>query len=226
MHSALRRQVLRNLTTDLIKHGRIETTVPRAKELRRLVDKMITLGKRGTLQDRRRIEAYLYQPKIVVPLLMDTYAKRFADRPGGFTRLINIGTRKGDCAPMTMIEILNTDTPEAEVGFSYLVKSLANMQLQEETKIVDKALAPTMDPNAVFADKRTLKIALDAQKSKEKFALKIKKAMKNTGMSTSMLQEIVDKNVPKVQKLNDAEAGTKINRYVKEMWPENTPTMR
>ncbi|KAJ1850573.1 hypothetical protein LPJ73_003388, partial [Coemansia sp. RSA 2703] len=76
MKSALRRQVLRNLTTDLIKHGRIETTVPRAKELRRLVDKMITLGKRGSEHDRRQIEAYLYQPKAVVPLLMDTYAKR------------------------------------------------------------------------------------------------------------------------------------------------------
>ncbi|KAJ2395460.1 hypothetical protein GGI23_004294 [Coemansia sp. RSA 2559] len=226
MHSALRRQVLRNLTTDLIKYGRIETTMPKAKELRRLVDKMITLGKRGTEHDRHQIEAYLYQPKTVVPLLMDTYAKRFADRPGGFTRLINIGPRKGDKAPMAMIEILNTENPESEVAFSYLVKSLANMQLQEETKIVDKALAPAIDRNVVFADKRSLKKALDEQKSKEKFALKIAKVMKNTGMSAARLQEIVDANVGSAQAFQDMEANKKVNRYVKELWPENTPAMR
>ncbi|KAJ1668066.1 54S ribosomal protein L8, mitochondrial [Coemansia sp. RSA 1813] len=226
MHSALRRQVLRNLTTDLIKHGRIETTIPRAKELRRLVDKMITLGKRGTEHDRNQIEAYLYQPKAVVPLLMDTYAKRFADRPGGFTRIINIGHRKGDHAPMAMIEILNTENPESEVAFSYLVKSLANMQLQEETKIVDKALAPAIDAKAVFTDKRAFKKALDEQKSKEKFALKITKAMKNAGMSAEKLQEIVDENVNKAQAFQEAEASKKVNRYVKELWPENTPAMR
>ncbi|KAJ2557717.1 54S ribosomal protein L8, mitochondrial [Coemansia sp. RSA 1933] len=226
MNSALRRQVLRNLTTDLIKYGRIETTVPKAKELRRLVDKMITLGKRGTECDRRRIEAYLYQPKTVVPLLMGTYAKRFADRPGGFTRLINIGHRKGDYAPMAMIEILNTENPEAEVSFNYLVKSLANMQLKEETKIVEKALSPAIDSNAVFADKRSIKKALEEQKSKEKFALKIAKAMKNARMSAERLQEIVDENVEKVQEFQDAEADGKINRYVKELWPENTPALR
>ncbi|KAJ1963289.1 hypothetical protein GGI12_002140 [Dipsacomyces acuminosporus] len=225
MKSALRRQVLRNLTTDLIKHGRLETTMPRAKELRRLVDKMITLGKRGTEHDRHQIEAYLYQPKTVVPLLMDTYAKRFADRPGGFTRVIPIGNRKGDHAPMAVIEILNTDAPEAEVSFSYLVRSLASMQLKQETKIVSHALAPSLSKDAVYAGKREFKKALDEQKSKERFALRIQKAMRNAKLTAEQLQEIVDGDVAHTRKLYDREAGKKIHRFVKETWPESTPAM-
>ncbi|KAJ2829106.1 hypothetical protein IWW50_001032 [Coemansia erecta] len=226
MKSALRRHVLRNLTTDLIKYGRLETTVPRAKELRRLVDKMITLGKRGTEHDRHQIEAYLYQAKAVVPLLMDTYAKRFADRPGGFTRVIPIGHRKGDHAPMAVIEILNTDNPEAEVSFSYLVRSLASMQLSEGTKIVDRTLSPALDANAVYPGKRAFKQALDEQKSKERFAMKIKKAMNNARISAEQLQDIVDKDVGHTQELHEKEGSKKLNEYVKELWPENAPAMR
>ncbi|KAI8322511.1 ribosomal protein L17 [Martensiomyces pterosporus] len=199
--------------------------MPRAKELRRLVDKMITLGKRGTEHDRHQIEAYLYQPKAVVPLLMDTYAKRFADRPGGFTRVIPIGNRKGDHAPMAVIEILNTDQPEAEVSFSYLVRSLASMQLKQETKIVSDALAPAMDKDAVYAGKREFKKALGEQKSKEKLSLKIQRAMRNANLTAEQLQELVDADAARSKKLFDREAGKKIHRFVKETWPENTPAM-
>ncbi|KAJ2008735.1 hypothetical protein GGH92_010428 [Coemansia sp. RSA 2673] len=225
MKSALRRQVLRNLTTDLIKYGRLETTVPRAKELRRLVDKMITLGKRGGEHERHQIEAYLYQPKAVVPLLMGTYAKRFAERPGGFTRIINIGNRRGDHAPMAVIEILNTEQPETEVNFSYLVRSLASMQLKEETKIVEMALKPVPAETQVFVDKRAFKKGLEEHQSKEKFALKIRKAMKNASLSTEQLQAIVDADVARTRMLHDKESGKKIHRFVKDTWPENTPAM-
>ncbi|KAJ1944241.1 54S ribosomal protein L8, mitochondrial [Linderina pennispora] len=225
MHSALRRQVLRNLTTDLIKYGRLETTMPRAKELRRLADKMITLGKRGTEHDRHQIEAYLYQPKAVVPLLMDTYAKRFADRPGGFTRVIPIGNRKGDHAPMAVIEILNPDEPHKEVSFSYLIRSLATMQLKEETKIVDKALKPTKAEEGTYADKRAFKRALGEQVSKERFARKLEKMMRNAKLSPQQVQEYVDADAEHAKKLMDRQAGKKIHRLVKETWPENTPAM-
>ncbi|KAJ2715513.1 hypothetical protein H4R19_001161 [Coemansia spiralis] len=193
MHSALRRQVLRNLTTDLIKYGRLETTLPRAKELRRLADKMITLGKRGGEHARHQIEAYLYQPKAVVPLLMDTYAKRFAERPGGFTRVVPIGNRRGDNAPMAMIEILNTDQPEAEVGFNYLVKLLANLQLQEETKIVDQTLELAAAGTSVRASKR------------QRVAIKVQKALRNASMSAERLQEIVDAEAERVKERESAE---------------------
>ncbi|KAJ1829800.1 54S ribosomal protein L8, mitochondrial [Coemansia sp. RSA 2599] len=225
MKSALRRQVLRNLTTDLIQHGRLETTVPRAKELRRLVDKMITLGKRGTEHDRHQIEAYLYKPKKVVPLLMDTYAKRFANRPGGFTRIIPMGNRKGDHAPMAVIEILNTDEPQAEVSFSYLIRSLASMQIASETKIVDHALNPKMEDDLVYANKRLFKKALEEQRSREKFAFKVKKAINNAQISAEQLQEIVDADMARAQKVLDRHSGKKIQRFVEETWPENTPTM-
>ncbi|KAJ2065038.1 54S ribosomal protein L8, mitochondrial [Coemansia sp. S146] len=225
MKSALRRQVLRNLTTDLIKHGRLETTMPRAKELRRLVDKMITLGKRGGEHERHQIEAYLYQPKAVVPLLMDTYAKRFSTRPGGFTRIIPIGNRLGDHAPMAVIEILNTEQPESEISFSYLVRSLATMQLKEETKIVNKALAPTPAEDSVYADKRSFKKALDEHRSKEKFALKIKKAMKNANLSAEQLQEIVDRDMGRAKILHDKESGKRVHRFARDTWPENTPVL-
>ncbi|KAJ2907178.1 54S ribosomal protein L8, mitochondrial, partial [Coemansia aciculifera] len=223
MKSALRRQVLRNLTTDLIKHGRLETTMPRAKELRRLVDKMITLGKRGGEHERHQIEAYLYQPKAVLPLLMDTYSKRFSTRPGGFTRIIPIGNRLGDHAPMAVIEILNTEQPETEVSFSYLVRSLASMQLKEETKIVHKALAPTPAEDGVYADKRSFKKALDEHRSKERFALKVRKAMKNANMSAEQLQSIVDVDMERAKVLHDKENGKRVYRFAKETWPENTP---
>ncbi|KAJ2455469.1 hypothetical protein EV183_000801 [Coemansia sp. RSA 2336] len=226
MNSALRRQVLRNLTTDLIKYGRLETTVPRAKELRRLADKMITLGKRGTVHDRNQIQAYLYQPKTVVPLLMDTYAKRFADRPGGFTRVVPIGHRKGDHAPMAMIEILNTETPEAEVSFSYLVRSLANMQIREGSKVVDRALNPVFDAQAVPQVQRMFKRAVDEHKVKEKFAAKIRKAMRNAHLSAEQLQEYVDKDVTHVLELEEKEQSKKINEYVKEIWPDNAPNLK
>ncbi|KAJ2371585.1 hypothetical protein H4S02_009502 [Coemansia sp. RSA 2611] len=225
MKSALRRQVLRNLTTDLIKYGRLETTMPRAKELRRLADKMITLGKRGTEHDRHQIEAYLYQPKAVVPLLMHTYARRFADRPGGFTRVLPIGHRQGDRAPMAVIEILNSDEPEAEVSFSYLVRSLAAMQMRAEGSVVARALAPEADAQAVYPNKRAFKRALDEQKANQRFAAKIKKAMRNADLSAEQLQAIVDKDVVHARELHEKEAAKKINQYMKEIWPENAPAL-
>ncbi|KAJ1886210.1 54S ribosomal protein L8, mitochondrial [Coemansia sp. S17] len=156
---------------------------------------------------------------------MDTYAKRFSTRPGGFTRIIPIGNRLGDHAPMAVIEILNTEEPESEVSFSYLVRSLATMQLKEETKIVNKALAPAPAEDSVYADKRSFKKALDEHRSKEKFALKIKKAMKNASLSADQLQEIVDRDMDRAKVLHDKETGKSVHRFAKDTWPENTPAL-
>jgi large subunit ribosomal protein L17 len=103
--AAQRQSLFRNLVTALLKHGRIETTLAKAKELRVWADKMITLGKRGDLHARRQAGAVIEEPK-VLKSLFDEIAPVFKDRNGGYTRITHLGNRKGDCAPMAMIELV------------------------------------------------------------------------------------------------------------------------
>lgn len=98
--------MMANLTCDLLTHERIKTTTPKAKELRRYAERMITLGKTGTVASRRKAMAFL-RSKTVVKKLFDDLAARTATRPGGYTRMLKIGRRAGDCAPMTMIELVD-----------------------------------------------------------------------------------------------------------------------
>ncbi len=100
---AHRKSLLRNLTASLIESNRIQTTVTKAKAVRPIVEKMITLGKSGTLADKRRALAYLYKRK-TVRVLFDEVAPRFMDRNGGYTRIIKTDTRKGDGAEMAILE--------------------------------------------------------------------------------------------------------------------------
>lgn len=100
-----RRAMLRNMVTSLIEHGRITTTVSRAKELRSVADRMVTLGKRGDLASRRRALSYI-RDKDCVHKLFDEIATRFADRQGGYTRVLKLGNRHGDNAPMAIIELV------------------------------------------------------------------------------------------------------------------------
>lgn len=103
--SAPRRAMLRNLVTALLAKERIITTDARAKEVRRLAEKMITLGKEGTLASRRETAAFLMDPD-VVKKVFTTLSARYAHRPGGYTRIIKIGPRRGDSAPMAIIELV------------------------------------------------------------------------------------------------------------------------
>ena len=105
MVSAHRRAVLRNLATDIIKHGRVTTTETRAKEARRMVEMMITLGKRGDLHARRQVMAYVMD-ETVVKNLFDEIAPKYSDRKGGYTRTMKLGPRRGDGAPMAIIELV------------------------------------------------------------------------------------------------------------------------
>ncbi len=105
--SAHRRALYRNLVTQLLQRDRIRTTDAKAKELRRIADRMVTLGKIGTLAARRRAAAFMQDPA-VVQRLFDEVAPRFADRPGGYTRVIKLGRRVGDAAPISLIELTGT----------------------------------------------------------------------------------------------------------------------
>jgi large subunit ribosomal protein L17 len=103
-----RRSLLRNLVTSLIVEERVETTIPKAKAMRPLVEKMITLGKRGDLAARRQAAAYL-MTKDSVTKLFDTIGPRFGDRNGGYLRIVRTGWQKGDGADKAFIELLGSE---------------------------------------------------------------------------------------------------------------------
>ncbi len=97
--------MLATLTAQLIEHERIETTLARAKAVRPLAEKMITKGKRGDLTARRTVLRTITQ-NAVVTKLFDDVAPRYADRPGGYTRIVKLGPRRGDGAEMALIELV------------------------------------------------------------------------------------------------------------------------
>ncbi len=124
--TAHRSAMLDNLATQLLEHEAIQTTEPKAKELRSVVDKLITLAKRGDMHARRLAAARLNQRVVdrtnpidcklhneVLNKLFDDIAKRNANRPGGYTRIIKLGTRHGDNAPMVRIELVEKALPAA-----------------------------------------------------------------------------------------------------------------
>src|SRR6185295_11690718 len=114
-NSSHRRAMLRNMVTDLLDHGRLMTTLPKAKEVRPLAEKMITLGKRDSLHARRQVQSYLLK-EAIAKKVFDTIAPKFADRKGGYSRIIKLGNRKGDGADIAIIELLGSelDTKKAE----------------------------------------------------------------------------------------------------------------
>jgi large subunit ribosomal protein L17 len=106
--SAHRKAMFENLAAALLKHEQIRTTLPKAKDLRPIVERLITLGKRGGLHARRQAIAKLGDAKLADKLLT-TLAERYADRPGGYTRIVKAGFRYGDDAPMALIELVERD---------------------------------------------------------------------------------------------------------------------
>src|SRR5262252_2215898 len=106
------RLMLANLATSLFKHGKITTTETKAKRLRPLAERLVTFAKRGDLHSRRRVLTVI-RDKDVVFTLFDQIAPRFDNRPGGYTRIVKAGVRKGDAAPMAVIELVEemAETP-------------------------------------------------------------------------------------------------------------------
>ncbi|MEE2687837.1 MAG: 50S ribosomal protein L17 [Pseudomonadota bacterium] len=103
-----RKAMFSNMSAALIKHEQITTTLPKAKDLRPIIEKLITLGKRGRLHDRRRAFAFLREDAMVAKLF-GVLAERYADRNGGYTRILKAGYRYGDTAPMAVIELVERD---------------------------------------------------------------------------------------------------------------------
>ncbi len=100
-----REAMFRNMVTSVFEHERIVTTTPKAKEVRKVVDKMITLAKRGDLHAKRQALSYI-RSRDVVAKLFDEISVQFTDRNGGYTRIIQTGQRRGDAAPMAILELV------------------------------------------------------------------------------------------------------------------------
>jgi large subunit ribosomal protein L17 len=124
-----RKALFANMAGSLIEHEQIKTTLPKAKELKRIIDKLITLGKRGDLHARRQAAAQLKQD-VYVQKLFGTLGPRYQERQGGYCRVLKAGFRYGDMAPMAIIELVDRD-PAAK-GSADLARLEAESEMAEE----------------------------------------------------------------------------------------------
>ena len=133
--SAHRWAMVRNMVTSLLEHGRVETTDARAKEVKRVAERMITLGKRGTLHARRRALRVIRDRGVATRVFGDL-AERFRERPGGYTRVLKLGRRVGDAAPVSILELV--EGPAAEAAKPAAGRKRAGARAKAEPK-ADKA---------------------------------------------------------------------------------------
>jgi large subunit ribosomal protein L17 len=141
-----RRALLRNLVTSIILNDRVETTITKAKASRPIVEKMITLGKRGDVHSRRQALSYLMTPESVTRLFT-TVAPRYGSRQGGYLRIVRTGQRQGDAAEMAYIELLGA---EQELDAKAAKRAEAKAKKQEEInkQLLEREPGEQPDPNA------------------------------------------------------------------------------
>jgi len=176
MPKSQRRALFANLTSALLEHEQITTTLPRAKELRSFADGMITFAKKGDLNSRRLAWAFLRNDEVVAKLF-STLGPRYKDRNGGYTRVLKAGFRYGDCAPMAIVELVDRDV--AAKG----VKDLARVKAEKEALAAAEAAAnaPVEEPKAEKKAAKAKKEAeTKAEKAVKKAAPKAEKAEKKT----------------------------------------------
>ncbi len=140
--SAHLKAMLANMTNDLIISGRIKTTTPKAKLLRRYAERMVTLGKDGSLSARRRAMAFM-RNKGAVTKLFGELAGRYSQRNGGYTRVLKVGLRHGDCAPMSLIEFVDAEQAPTEKPKS--AKKLVSKKAAPKAKQTAKPKAPAKE---------------------------------------------------------------------------------
>lgn len=187
------RSMMSNLTRDLLMHERIKTTTPKSKELRRSAEKMITLGKLGTLSARRRAMAFLHDKALVTKLFTEL-GTRFKDRKGGYTRSIKAGVRHGDCAPLSLIELVDRAPEKADTKPVKGTKAAA--EKKEKAKgAVKKAAPKKAAPTKKEKGKETV---VDKAKAAAKKAVTPKKEKaKETVKSTAKKAEAPKKDTAK-----------------------------
>ncbi len=139
--SSHKEAMFRNMVTSIIKHERIRTTDSKAKEVRKLAEKMITLGKRGNLHARRQALAFI-RDKASMSKLFGELTERYRQRAGGYTRIIKVGYRFGDNAPVSILEFIPEEKKKEKAKPKAKGKSKAKLQEKEEEESVLKATPP------------------------------------------------------------------------------------
>ena len=136
-HTQHRELMFRNMVGSLLQHERIKTTLAKAKELRSWVDKIITLGKKGSLHARRQAFALL-RDREMVKKLFEEIVPKLKDRDGGYTRIYKIGWRQGDGAPLSLIELMTFSSPEQQKKKSAVKKALEKVTPKRKKKGEEK----------------------------------------------------------------------------------------
>ncbi len=167
--TAHRKAMFANMASSLVLHDRIETTLPKAKELRRIADRLVTLGKRKTLHARRKAISMIKDKK-AVSRLFDEIAGRFDGRNGGYTRIYKLGYRHGDDAPMAVIEYLQKE----EKGSEKVEKKTAKKAKPKSKTKADKAEKKTAKPTKKASSKKTTTKKATEKKTTKKETKKTK----------------------------------------------------
>jgi len=147
-NSSHRSAMMRNMVTSLIEHEKITTTDARAKELRKIAEKMITFGKRGDLHARRQAMQVIRERKVVAKLF-DMVAPRYKDRPGGYTRIVKMGSRPGDNAALSIVELVEEE---------FTARPLKKANAPEEAKAQETDVGESVDQEPVAGVKKEEKV--------------------------------------------------------------------
>ena len=164
----------RNMVTSLLEHERIRTTDAKAKEVRRIADRMITLGKRGGLHARRRALRIIRRREVAAKVF-DELAERYRDRPGGYTRVVKLGNRRGDAAPLSIVELVASDAAGQR-------KAAGGAASKKKAPAAKKAAAKKAEKPSKKATprKKTAKKAASKKKKTTTSKATTKKAVKKT----------------------------------------------
>jgi len=167
-HTQHRELMFRNMLTSLLQYERIETTLAKGKELRGWADRIISLGKKGTLHARRRVFALL-RNKEIVKKLFDEIAPKFKDREGGYTRVYRLGWRQGDGAPLSLVELVTYASPEEK----------KKSTIKKAKEVLEK-VTPKRKEKGEKIEKKEKEKVKEKEKAKEKKEKKAKKEEKET----------------------------------------------
>ena len=165
-HTQHRELMFRNMLTSLLQYERIETTLAKGKELRGWADRIISLGKKGTLHARRRVFALL-RNKEIVKKLFDEIAPKFKDREGGYTRVYRLGWRQGDGAPLSLVELVTYASPEEK----------KKSTIKKAKEVLEK-VTPKRKEKGEKIEKKEKEKGKKKEKEKEKKEKKVKKEEK------------------------------------------------